>query len=82
MATLFRQPDWNLAQIANAIPTLIPNVDQLFRLHEFAKVGQDRFNATIKIIGRMGEPDRVVRVSDATNAGMGRFVIEETEEVR
>ena len=49
---------------------------KLFDIELFERRGGKAFGAVLIVRGMLGEPDRQVRVCEATNAGMGEFTIE------
>ena len=74
--TVVNHTDWQITQIQERLRLKLPSTNSVFSLSEFERFSNDTFQATIAISEMLGSPDRVVRVDESTNAGMGSFTIE------
>ncbi len=64
-------------QILRRLNAILPGLSRVFSLSTYESSQQDEFSATIEIARMLGVEKRVVYVSHRTNAGMGKFDIEE-----
>ena len=79
--TVVNNRDWERDQIQQQLETLQPSRHGVFMIHQFERSSDEGFSATIGVIEMLGQQERVVRVNDSTNAGMGEFQIESPQEV-
>ena len=71
--------DWQLSDIQTRLNTSQPETTTVFSVQTFERYDSDRFEALIEVAEMLGQPKRVVRVSERTNAGMSDFQIEPYE---
>lgn len=76
---VINNPEWQLSQIQTRLNTSQPEATTVFSVQTFERYDGDRFEALIEIIEMLGQPKRVVQVSERTNAGMNDFQIEPCE---
>ena len=74
--TIVNHPDWQMEHIQERMNTLLPSNKRVFSIKDLARNSDGRFSATILIAAMLGENERIVRVSESTNAGMGDFSID------
>ena len=77
--TVINNPDWQLSQIQPRLNMSLPAVTTVFSIQQFKRCGGTRFEALVVVAEMLGQPKRVVRVSERTNAGMSDFQIEPCE---
>jgi hypothetical protein len=70
-----KDPEADGARLAAVIELSTPGISHLFTLQTFERTGKKQFSATIRVRGRLGDPDRYVPVTHQTNAGMQDFRI-------
>ena len=79
--TVVNNRDWEGAQIQQQLETRQPSRQRVFAIRQFERNSEDGFSATISVIEMLGWQERIVRVNERTNAGMGEFQIESRQEV-
>ena len=74
--TVLNHPDWQTQQIQHRLHAIEASWDRVFSIEEFHRTHDGGFSATICVIGMLGKPRRIVRITQQTNAGMSDFEIE------
>ena len=74
--TVVNNPDLEMQQIQERLSRQLPSSNNAFSIREFKRDSEDGFSATVGIIAMLGETERVVKVNESTNAGMGDFTME------
>jgi hypothetical protein len=72
---VLNQPDWDVEKIKSNLRQTTGGREKVLELHEFERLGIDRFRAKIVVKGMTGEQPRFVDVSHDTNAGMRMFTL-------
>ena len=74
--TVVNYPDWKIEQIQQRMNMLLPSSKRVFSISMLERHSANSFRATILINAMLGNRERIVRLSETTNAGMGDFTIE------
>ena len=74
--TVIANPGWEKKQIQERLNTLKPSLAMVFFLEQFERTSASEFHATILVVEMLGQARRFTKVDHRTNAGMGDFEIE------
>ncbi len=74
--TVVNNPEWEIDHIRERLNTLQQSHAGVFHIRDFNRSTNGDFDGTIGIPRMLGQPEKLVRVSNHTNAGIGDFEIE------
>lgn len=68
---------WEEDQLMTHLNTVQKSTTKIFSIRNFKRTNEKQFSAEVVVAPMLGKGQRLVRVSNTTNAGMGDFTIED-----
>jgi hypothetical protein len=75
-AAVVKHPKWQREEVQAHLNTVQQATTRVFSVRELNRGAHKEFSAEIRVAEMLGHNERLVRISDKTNAGMGDFKID------